>query len=98
MPANYVDVTPSRTNDDGKEFASVMPMKILREIDDLLDVNEHLSVSACIYVYTCSINCSLFITFAMVAVLIIYVQEHSCLRNRKPMFEIVLSWLVFMVT
>lgn len=50
MPANYVDVTPSRTNDDGKEFASVMPMKILREIDDLLDVNEHLSVSACIYV------------------------------------------------
>lgn len=28
LPSNYVDVTHSRTNHDGKEVAGIMPMKI----------------------------------------------------------------------
>lgn len=31
LPTNYIDVTHSRTNDEGKEVANVMPMKNFKE-------------------------------------------------------------------
>lgn len=73
MPTNYVDNTHSRTNDHGEKVANVMPMKISKG-RCLLDVYEHLSVSACVYVSTCN-GCNVDCVFKITPV---YRIESSC--------------------
>lgn len=73
LPTNCVDVTHSGTNDDGKEVANVMPMEISKG-RTLLDVCEHLSISACMYVFTCS-GCSV---SYMLKIISVYRIESPC--------------------